>query len=333
MSDHLNIRPLETGDCQAVADLWREVLPSSNSWNEPTRVICRKRNQQDNLILIAEQNGQLVAAVMAGYDGVRGWIYSLAVSPRFQRQGIGRRLLKAAEEALAARGCPKINLQVVSANSQVVRFYEACGFAAEERLSLGKSIDREDHLVADPVPTIQLEHETRLTQLHWDDQGSIIKYLNQTETFHNHIGVIPYPYTELDAQQWMTKSLRTTLRHDRCRHWAIRPREGEAIGGIGLNSLTPNESAEIGYWLAQPFWGRGIVTSAVDAVCRFGFDEYGLQKIYARVLGCNPGSQRVLEKCGFLLEGKLRQHHYQDGHCHDLLYYGKLHSDAERGQP
>jgi ribosomal protein S18 acetylase RimI-like enzyme len=77
---------------------------------------------------------------MAGYDGHRGWIYSLAVSPGHRRQSIGRTLLVHAEKALAAMGCPKVNLQVRATNSDVVEFYRKAGYALEERISLGKHL-------------------------------------------------------------------------------------------------------------------------------------------------------------------------------------------------
>ena len=75
---------------------------------------------------------------MGGYDGHRGWIYSLAVAPDCRRRGIGSMLMKHAESALKQLGCPKINLQVLAGNAQVVDFYKRLGYAVEERINLGK---------------------------------------------------------------------------------------------------------------------------------------------------------------------------------------------------
>lgn len=83
---------------------------------------------------------QVAATVMAGYDGHRGWLYSLAVAPDLQRQGWGRRMVEEAEARLRAMGCRKINLQVRASNTAAVGFYESLGFAAEERVSLGKRL-------------------------------------------------------------------------------------------------------------------------------------------------------------------------------------------------
>jgi ribosomal protein S18 acetylase RimI-like enzyme len=75
---------------------------------------------------------------MGGYDGHRGWIYSLAVSPPARRRGIGTALMRHAERELAARGCPKVNLQVLASNSGTVEFYKKLGYVVEERVSMGR---------------------------------------------------------------------------------------------------------------------------------------------------------------------------------------------------
>lgn len=87
--------------------------------------------------------GKIVGSVMAGYEGHRGWINYLAVAPRFRQQGYGRQLMEAAETLLRARGCPKINLQVRASNAEVVRFYEAIGFAVDDVVSFGKRLEHD----------------------------------------------------------------------------------------------------------------------------------------------------------------------------------------------
>jgi ribosomal protein S18 acetylase RimI-like enzyme len=84
----------------------------------------------------------VIATVLAGYDGVRGWIHHLAVHPSYRRRGIGRELVHAAESGLAKMGCPKVNLQVRATNDSVVSFYRALGYTIEERTSLGKRLDK-----------------------------------------------------------------------------------------------------------------------------------------------------------------------------------------------
>ena len=125
----LTVRNFESSDAEGVIALWNQALPDSQPWNDPQDVICRKLNVNDGLFFVGEQDRQVIATVLAGYDGVRGWIYSLAVAEEHRRQGFGRRMLQEAEKVLHARGCAKINLQVRATNSQVIEFYEGCGFS------------------------------------------------------------------------------------------------------------------------------------------------------------------------------------------------------------
>ncbi len=323
MTLDLTVRQFQPADVEQVESLWQEALPSSQPWNESRDVICRKLNGRDQLFFVGEQNGRIVATVMAGYDGVRGWIYSMAVAADCRRRGIGRRMLEKAETALAVRGCPKINLQVRSTNSEVIEFYERCGFTVEDRASLGKAASTDPRAIADPVPTIEVSDAITLAQITWNDQPMFVKHFNESDQFHQTAN-IPQPYTDLDAEQWISKVTRQTLHHDHCRNWAIRNADNDAIGGIGLASLKPNEQAELGYWLAKGYWGQGIVTAAVQSLCKFAFDEYKLRKIFAKVFTSNPASARVLEKVGFTLEGTLRSHFFKDGNPHDVLYFGLM---------
>jgi ribosomal protein S18 acetylase RimI-like enzyme len=104
-------------------------------------VIRRKLKVQPELFLVGISNDRVVATVLAGYDGVRGWIHHLAVHSSHRRRGIGHDLVRAAENGLAKIGCPKVNLQVRATNDSVVSFYRALGYKIEERTSLGKHLD------------------------------------------------------------------------------------------------------------------------------------------------------------------------------------------------
>jgi ribosomal protein S18 acetylase RimI-like enzyme len=136
----IEIRPYIESDEATVVALWREVFPNSPAWNHPETDIRRKLAVQRELFLVATLDAKLVGTVMAGYDGHRGWVYYLVVSPRHRRQGIGAALMRAVEERLARLGCPKLNLQVRATNSQVVAFYEKLGYEVEARISMGKRL-------------------------------------------------------------------------------------------------------------------------------------------------------------------------------------------------
>lgn len=138
MPNDVHVRRYRPTDAESLVALWHEVLPSSQPWNDPQTALARKVRQQDDLIFVAEKKAEVVGAVIAGYDGIRGWIYSLAVMPDHRICGIGRLLMREAEAALLALGCPKVNLQVRSTNSEVMEFYRRCGYELEDRSSLGR---------------------------------------------------------------------------------------------------------------------------------------------------------------------------------------------------
>ncbi|MDK2957409.1 MAG: hypothetical protein PWQ57_2907 [Desulfovibrionales bacterium] len=133
-----NIVPYADAQHRAqVVALWRAAFGYEAAHNAPELTIDKKLAAADGLFFAAESNAQVIGSIMAGYDGHRGWIYSLAVSPGHRGQGAGKALLERALRELAARGCLKVNLQIVAGNETVQAFYEANGFSVEDRISMG----------------------------------------------------------------------------------------------------------------------------------------------------------------------------------------------------
>ena len=138
----MEIRPFEPGDQAAVIRLW-ERCGLTRPWNDARKDIERKLQVRPDLFLVGLVAGQIVATVMAGYDGHRGWINYLGVDPGHRRQGLGRRMMAEAERKLRQAGCPKINLQVRSGNAEVIAFYQRLGYAMDEVVSLGKRLQED----------------------------------------------------------------------------------------------------------------------------------------------------------------------------------------------
>ncbi len=139
----MEVRPFAPGDEADVVRLWTDcglIVP----WNNPRRDIQRKLKVQPEMFLVGCLDGQLIATVMAGYEGHRGWINYLAVHPDHRRRGIGRRMMTEAEDRLRAAGCPKINLQVRGSNAAAIEFYERIGFRRDDVVSLGKRLESDD---------------------------------------------------------------------------------------------------------------------------------------------------------------------------------------------
>ena len=139
----LNIVPFNNAiHRNQVMDVWRASFGYDTAHNEPGLVIDKKLAMHDSLFFVAvaagEVVGDVVGTVMAGYDGHRGWLYSVAVSPVHRKLGAGRQLVAHAERALASRGCLKINLQLLQSNAAVAAFYKSLGYAVEPRVNMGK---------------------------------------------------------------------------------------------------------------------------------------------------------------------------------------------------
>lgn len=132
------IRNYGSSDRAQVVALWDTVFPNSTGHNDPKASIARKVAVDDGLFFVALDGDVIVGTALAGYDGHRGWLYSVAVSPDRRRDGVGSKLVRHAEQALAQRGCPKLNIQIRADNAAVVAFYESLGFQTEERISMGK---------------------------------------------------------------------------------------------------------------------------------------------------------------------------------------------------
>lgn len=133
------IRGFRESDRSAVVRLWQR-CGLTRPWNDPDRDIDRKLTVQPELFLVGEVDGAVVASVMAGFDGHRGWMNYLAVDPDQQRRGYARELLGAVEQRLEAMDCPKVNLQVRAANAEVLAFYAALGYGTDDVVSLGKRL-------------------------------------------------------------------------------------------------------------------------------------------------------------------------------------------------
>jgi RimJ/RimL family protein N-acetyltransferase len=154
-----------------------------------------------------------------------------------------------------------------------------------------------------------------------DDAPAIVKYANNKRIWRNLRDAFPHPYALSDAQDFLNK----VTAHDPACVFAISTRT-EAIGGIGMviGEDVHRYAAELGYWLAEPFWNQGIMTQAVKLIAEYAFINVNLNRIYAEPYEGNNASVRVLEKAGFQYEGRLRTSVYKDGKLLDQLLYAKI---------
>ncbi len=135
------IRSYRSTDYQGVLDLWNIVFTDEPAWNASEVLIRDKLTVQPHLFFVAEIDERVVGTVLAGYDGVRGWVHKVATHPDYRRRAIAASLMQAAETGLRDLGCKKMNLQVRNGNDRAAAFYQSIGYQAEDRLSFGKLLD------------------------------------------------------------------------------------------------------------------------------------------------------------------------------------------------
>ena len=136
----LLIRKFQESDEQGLVSLWN-VCKLTVPWNNPYNDIARKLRVQPELFLVGYIEDKLIASVMAGYDGHRGWINYFAVHPDFQSRGFGKQLMNYVEKKLSELGCPKINLQIREGNKNIISYYQKLGFVQEKRINMSKKLE------------------------------------------------------------------------------------------------------------------------------------------------------------------------------------------------
>jgi ribosomal-protein-alanine N-acetyltransferase len=153
------------------------------------------------------------------------------------------------------------------------------------------------------------------------DAESLLRHANNRNIWLNLRDAFPHPYTKHDARAYI-RSVRERTPETT---FAIAV-DDEAVGSVGFVLRTDVErvSAEIGYWLAEPLWGRGITTEALTALTKYAIDTHGLTRIYALPFAWNLASCRVLEKAGYILEARLRRSAIKDGQITDQMQYAYI---------
>lgn len=156
------------------------------------------------------------------------------------------------------------------------------------------------------------------------DEESLVTYINNRKIAKN-TQTIPYPYTYKEARAWINHCLKIDKQKNKSEINFAIDIKGNVVGGIGLKKIE-NYTAEIGYWLGEKYWGRGIMTLAIQLITQYGFTELGLKRVYANVFSFNKASIRVLEKAGYRYEGRLSKDVLKSNKLLDCLVYSSLRS-------
>lgn len=136
----MTIISIEDGDIPEVIGLWQR-CGSTRPWNDPAADIAMARRDANSTVLVGRHHGSLLASVLVGHDGHRGWVYYVTVDPNHRFNGLGRAIMSAAEEWLRERGIEKLQLMVRADNEKVRAFYQSLGFVEQERVVFAKWLD------------------------------------------------------------------------------------------------------------------------------------------------------------------------------------------------
>lgn len=179
-----------------------------------------------------------------------------------------------------------------------------------------------------PELKIKIRDNLHLSTIRESDKAALLRHLDTKDIYNTTLN-IPSPYLEEDADFWIRKRTEHSRKQGKEVTFAIRDDAAGLIGVIGADGYEfgLNHRAEFGYWLARPYWGKGIMTDAVKTYVHYAFTELELLRLTAHVFVFNLASARVLEKNGFQWEGRLRKHFYKDGKLIDANLYGLLKED------
>ena len=174
------------------------------------------------------------------------------------------------------------------------------------------------HYKANLMEIKSKQENFRLREWKLTDIVSLVKHINNEKIWNNVRDELPYPYTMLDADNY----IRVVQAQPYVQNFAIEVAR-EAVGGVGIVPLTDVErlSAEVGYWLGEDYWGRGIASEAVALLVDYVFRETGIIRLFASVYEYNPASMKVLEKVGFTRQAILRDAAIKNGRVIDMYYY------------
>ena len=307
------IRAYQNSDEEAVIQLWQNcdlVAPQNN----PRRDIQRKSQVNPEWFLVGLQNEEIVASCMAGYEGHRGWINYLAVAPSTQRKGLAREIMAEAERLLREAGCPKINLQIRSSNTQVIAFYESIGFITDPVVSMGKRLE-EDSPFQEESGKFSRDFQliTARCRLRHVSKADIPHIFSASQVTGFNDGMVWDPPAEpselLESYQWYCEAWKKGTAYI----FTIESHQGDFIGRISIRSTETSGLWNLGFFTHPKQQRQGFMTEAVQRILSFSFEELAAEEIEACHASWNEASKRVLEKSDFIWREHLAEGFQKQG--------------------
>ena len=324
-------------------DCWRSAYSgivssdflSAMKTDERYKKLLARFDEQISAFLVLRDKGVLIGVTVFGKSFTEdylddGEVSAIYLHPEYIGKGLGHQIMAQAEEALSAKGYDYFVLDVLSGNERAISFYKKQGYeiVAERSITLGDKdypltvFRKKNTLKKGDVPRIMLR-EWRI-----GDAPDLTAAINNKSVLDNLRDGIPYPYTEKDAVEFITATL--SAEKDTQYAFAICIND-KVIGSIGVfrRDNVHRYTAEMGYYIAEPYWGKGIMTEAVRQMCAYIFENTDIVRIFAEPYAHNSASCRVLEKAGFQFEGLLRQNAAKNGQSVDMRMYAIIKDGKE----
>lgn len=178
---------------------------------------------------------------------------------------------------------------------------------------------------------LRFETDRLLIRLFEQSDAKMIQVLAGDEKVARTTLSIPHPYPDGAAEKWIEATLKSVEKGDSYTFALVKKEDEELIGCMLLDVSKNHLRAELGYWLGHPYWGQGFATEAAKRMVAFGFENLGLNRIFAAAMTQNPGSCKVMKKIGMKYEGTFPQHVWKWGSFEDIELYGMVKSDYEKG--
>lgn len=266
-----------------------------------------------SIILKAVQGDEIIGSVRARTAGDTAYIGKLMVHPKHQGNGLGKRLLAAIESQFPNK---RYELFTSCKSDRNLHLYENAGYT--------RFREETDHA---GIRFVYLEKDMRanvnIREWKISDAPDLASAINNPKVLDNLRDGVPYPYTEKDAEEFINAML--TAEKDTQYAFAITYND-KAIGSIGIfrKDNVHRLTAELGYYIAEPYWGKGFMTEAVRQICAYTFNNTDIIRIFAEPYAFNNASCRVLEKAGFQLEGVLCKNAIKNNQIIDMKMYALI---------
>lgn len=317
----LQITELTEKDFDDLIAFWKQQEGIGLGESDGRQQIASYLLRNPQMSLVARDDGKLIAAILCGHDGRRGYLHHLAVAASHRGQGIGKLLTERCLQRLGQAGIPKCNVFIFADNCEGEKFWRAVGFKMRDDLKvLQRETSHSPPLASEPTP--MLTSKRLILRDFVDDWQAVHAYASDPPVTQ-FMDWGPNTIQQTQAFIERAKARARQFPRDQYHLAVVRKDDHRVIGGCSL-MVEPDRQAMLGYCYHREQWGKGYATEAAGMLLGFGFETLRLHRIYSTADVLNVGSWRVMEKIGMKREGQLRESVWCKGRWRNSYLYSIL---------